>query len=79
VTFLRNIGIEIAFGEGGATLITICESGLLATPVSEGMQSSVPSASSAKMLNSNSINGFEPGDVRTVSARARSRLSALIP
>jgi hypothetical protein len=66
--FLREIGIEVAFGrEGQARTRTIC---IIAAPENTGAQPSAPSASSAFTLNSNSANGLAAPDLRTVASDA---------
>jgi hypothetical protein len=69
-TFLRKIGIEIAFErEGRARTRIIRITAACADPAPErgGVQPSAPSASSAPGPNPNSFNGFAAPDLRTVA------------
>jgi hypothetical protein len=81
-TFLRKISIEISFTkEGRARTRTICitTTGSQSEPENTGTQRSAPSAPSAPISKSNSDNGFDPADVRTVANDADDDRAALVP
>ena len=68
-TFLRKIGIEVAFrkeGRARARIIDITVTPPSAAPENAGAQPSAPSASSASMPKSNPGNGFAAQSLRTV-------------
>jgi hypothetical protein len=69
-TFLRKIGIEVAFkkeGRARARIINITVTPLSPAPDNAGAQPSAPSASSAFMSKSNPSNGFGAQSLRTVA------------
>jgi hypothetical protein len=69
-TFLRKIGIEVAFkkeGRARARIINITVTPPSPAPENAGAQPSAPSASSATMLKSNPGNGFAAQSLRTVA------------
>lgn len=69
-TFLRKIGIEIAFereGRARTRIIRITAASANPAPEHGGAQPSAPSASSAPRPNPNPVNGFAAPDLRTVA------------
>jgi hypothetical protein len=68
-TFLRKIGIEVAFrkeGRARARIIDITVTPPSATPENAGAQPSAPSVSSAPMSQSDPVNGVAAQSLRTV-------------
>jgi hypothetical protein len=69
-TFLRKIGIEIAFkkeGRARTRIIEVTACSPSTTPENPGLQPSAPSASSTPAPKSNSANGFSAQPLRTVA------------
>jgi hypothetical protein len=75
-TFLRKIGIEVAFKKVGralARIINITVTPPSAAPENAGAQPSAPSASSASVPKSNPSNGFGAEYLRTIAHDADGR------
>ena len=69
-TFLRKVGIEVAFEKKGRARTRIINITTAAAPEDTGAQPSAPSASSAFRTEPNSANGFAAQPVRTVDSDA---------
>ncbi len=81
-TFLRKVGIEIAFKKEGRSrkrTIIITAATTTAAPETAGALPSAPSASSAARPISNQINGFAAPDLRTVAKVADGRGVGPVP
>jgi len=81
-TFLRKIGIDIAFdreGRARTRIIRITATPNHPLPAEAGARSSTPSASSAPIPKSNSANGFAAPDPRTVAKDTDGRGGEPIP
>lgn len=69
-TFLRKIGIEIAFGREGRARTRTINITTHSALENQGAQPSTPSASSAPTQKASLANGFAPDALRTVAANA---------